>query len=109
MLTIDGLAVPVAFSTTYVIEQDGQLTRAFSGRMRNDVAGRFRVIAVQTPELSVSELSALRAKLDQPGPLPCSGDLVGTPADFHAGPYRVEPISATDWRVSFELFKTEYE
>lgn len=107
-LVIEGFVVPVAVGSTYEVEPWGDFDRAFSGRQRSDIRAHHRRFQVETVELDSGDALALELLLQSPGPLECSGDLVGVVArDFHARGVRRRPITATDSVISFELHETQ--
>lgn len=110
MLTIEGTDVRIARPTDYSHPQWGDFGRAFSGKLRTDLRAEHRVIRVTTPELTTAETDTLLAVLRGTPPLTCSGDLIGSPSvECHVEPgsIRVQPITATDNVVSFELHETD--
>lgn len=106
-ITIGALDVPVTPGTSYEVQQQGDVGRAFSSKMRSDIRGHARVFRVTTPPILIAAANTLVAALEGTQPLSGSGDLIGTAANFHARSIRVQPLSATHQAVSFELHETD--
>lgn len=106
MLSIAGLTVRVS-ATPYDIPQWGDWARSFGGKIRTDLSASHRGFRVTTAELSKSNAETLVATLRATQPLTCSGELIGSPsADFHAENIEVQPVTAFDFIVSFDLRET---
>lgn len=106
-LVIEGMAVPVAVGSDMGDVPWGDFGRAFSGKARSDFKAHHRSFRIQAVEMDATDALALRLLLQSPGALSCSGDLIGTAADFHARNVRVRPLTADDHVVSFELHETD--
>lgn len=103
-LTIEGLDVRVAERTDWEDTAWGDVGPRFSGRMSSDVTTRHRTFRFVTPELETADKVAIELMLRSPGPLLCSGDMIGAEAAFHVvGPVRIVPVTATDFVLSFVL------
>lgn len=102
-ITLGTLDVRVAPGMSYEIEHTGDYGRAFSGKMRSDLRGHYRVFRITTPPLETDDMTALRLVLHGTQPVAVTGDMVGTEADFLVRAIRIQPITASDWAVSFEL------
>lgn len=106
MLTIAGTTVRVS-ATPYDIPQWGDWARTFGGKIRTDLSANHRGFRITTAELSESDKNTLVALLRGTQPLTCGGELVGSPsADFHVEAIEVQPVTAYDFIVSFDLRET---
>lgn len=107
MLTIGGTTVRVAESTSYDIPQWGDWARSFGGKIRTDLSANHRGFRITTAEMSASDKDALVSLLRGTAPLTCGGALIGPPsADFHVDAIEVQPVTAYDFRVAFDLEET---
>lgn len=105
-LAINSLEVQVTRGMSYTVDRVGDVARAFSGKVRSDIRGYNRVLQVATPPLSLDDAEALRWVLLADQPLSVSGDIVGSTANFFARNVRVQPVTATERSLSFELHET---
>lgn len=105
-ITIGALDVRVAPGTSYEVQAVGDYGRAYEDSMRADVRAHLRMFRVTTPILDSSEMVALRSALTGNPPLTVSGDMIGDASTFHATAIRVQPVTGSDWVVSFELHET---
>src|SRR5690606_19877342 len=101
-ITIGGTDVRVE-DAPQEIEPFGDMDRAFSGRMRSDIRGHHRVFRITTPPLDTTEMTTLRTLLHGDQPVTAGGDMIGTDASFLVRGIRIQPITSSDWVVSFEL------
>lgn len=107
LLTIGDLDVRLAPGTAYEVEAWGDAGRSVAGEMRADVRAHHRAFRITTPILSTTDMEALRDALLATPPLDVSGDVIGDPSTFHPRRIRLQPITAEDWVVSFELHESE--
>lgn len=110
-LLLNGTDVPVVAGTKLTEERVGDIGRVVSLQMRTDTVGVLRVISVITTELTVSEMSAIRAILNSAGTVTVGGTIVGdespAPAFVVVGPVEIDPVTADAWVMAFELHEAE--
>ncbi len=107
-LVIEGVTVRVEPGMSYEMDPWGDFARAFSGRQRSDIDARHRRYQVTTPPLDKDDALGLRVTLQSPGPLLCSGPLVGEESRmFHARSVQVRTLQNTEQIVSFQLHESE--
>jgi hypothetical protein len=107
VLVIEGFVVPATPQNQTGEASFGDFGPAYSGKMRSDKRGDHRTIEITTDPMTEAESLILLQILRTPGPLRCSGDMIGAETDFHMGPRSRQQISHNLFLVTFSMRETD--
>jgi hypothetical protein len=107
VLVIEGFVVPATPQNQTGEASFGDFAPAYSGKMRSDKRGDHRTVEITTDPMTATESLILLQILRTPGPLRCSGDMIGAETDFHVGARSRQQISHNLFLVTFSMRETD--